>query len=130
MIKQKCICPDNGIDLQCPLRERHFQNHSKAAGKPLQPFNPLEDQGLGTPNWLDRILEDQKRDHEFYVELVKLINKHSMENASGTPDYVIGDYLMHCLQSFNRSVNFRENWYGRAQDPKFGTPTGESNGKS
>lgn len=65
---------------------------------------------------------NDKADNEFYQDLVRLVNKHSQENRSGTPDYIIADFLMHCLKGFHRAINFRENWYGREQDERFGTP--------
>ena len=49
----------------------------------------------------------------FRKELEKLINKHSMENGSNTPDFILGRYLIGCLQTFDDVVNAREEWYGR-----------------
>lgn len=49
----------------------------------------------------------------FREELEALINKHSMENGSNTPDFMLADYLMECLSAFDRVVNAREKWYGR-----------------
>ena len=56
----------------------------------------------------------------FIGELTALINQHSMENASNTPDWVLAQYLCGCLDTWNRSTQQRENWYGR--DPR---PAGE-----
>lgn len=50
---------------------------------------------------------------DFEKELEALINKHSMENASNTPDWVLAQYLNGCLEAFNLAVQLRENWYGR-----------------
>jgi hypothetical protein len=58
----------------------------------------------------------------FQDELTSLINKHSKENGSGTPDFILAHYLHDCLDLFHVAVNRREAWYGREQDPKFGTP--------
>ena len=41
------------------------------------------------------------------------INRHSAENASNTPDFILAQYLNHCLIGFNLAVNSREIWYGR-----------------
>lgn len=54
---------------------------------------------------------------QFKEELEHLINKHSMENGSDTPDYMLTDYLMGCLDNFNRIVQSREKWYGRVKEP-------------
>lgn len=52
----------------------------------------------------------------FVDELQHLINHHSMENASNTPDYILAQYLGSCLYAFNTAIQQRENWYGR--DPR------------
>jgi len=51
----------------------------------------------------------------FQEELNEVINKHSMENRSNTPDFILGEHLHRCLDSFNAAVNERENWYGRGK---------------
>ena len=43
----------------------------------------------------------------------RLINKYSMENRSNTPDNILAEYLVSCLDVFNRTVAQRETWYGR-----------------
>jgi hypothetical protein len=59
---------------------------------------------------------------EFQDELGKLINRHSQENLSGTPDFVLAQFMSDCLSAFNAATNRREAWYGRGQD-RFGMPT-------
>lgn len=60
----------------------------------------------------------------FREELIKLINSHSMEGRSNTPDHILGSYLMGCLENFNGHVVSREIWHGRTDttpyeaDPK------------
>lgn len=48
----------------------------------------------------------------FENELMQLINKHSRENVSNTPDFILAAYLMACLDAFNAASNGREQWYG------------------
>jgi hypothetical protein len=48
---------------------------------------------------------------EFERELEQLINKHSMENASNTPDFILADYLMKCLETYNNTIRRRSEWY-------------------
>jgi hypothetical protein len=50
---------------------------------------------------------------EFEKELECLINKHSKENGSNTPDFILAKYLNNCLEAYNHAVQFREKWYGR-----------------
>ena len=56
---------------------------------------------------------DVKVSDQFIEELTKLINKHSLENLSNTPDYMLAEYLRFCLNGINLLVNKREQWYGR-----------------
>lgn len=46
---------------------------------------------------------------EFREELQRLLNRHSMENGSDTPDFVLADYLTDCLEAFDRAVRRRSN---------------------
>ena len=48
----------------------------------------------------------------FEKELEQLINKHSQENGSNTPDFILADYLCRCLSAFNSIIEKREKWYG------------------
>lgn len=50
---------------------------------------------------------------EFEKELEQLINKHSLENGSNTPDFIIAQYLCSCLCNFNFTIAAREKWYGK-----------------
>lgn len=52
----------------------------------------------------------------FVQELTMLINKHSKERGSDTPDYILAGMLYDVLQAFDRTVKLREQWYGRAAD--------------
>ena len=65
--------------------------------------------------------EIQERDLQIEEELRQLINRNSLENLSGTPDFILARYLLDCLNAFNTAVNEREKWYGRTQD-RFGMP--------
>lgn len=49
----------------------------------------------------------------FQQELTDLINRHSKENGSDTPDFILAQYLNDCLTLFNNTLDSREKWYGR-----------------
>jgi hypothetical protein len=49
---------------------------------------------------------------EFRDELQQLINRHSREGASGTPDFVLAKYLDACLGAYGEAVTARDEWYG------------------
>jgi hypothetical protein len=50
----------------------------------------------------------------FQRELETLINRFSGENESNTPDFILAEFLVKCLVTWNASVARREVWYGRA----------------
>ncbi|KKM79721.1 hypothetical protein LCGC14_1347080 [marine sediment metagenome] len=54
----------------------------------------------------------------FREELASLINQHSKENESNTPDWILAEYLDACLVAFDLAVQSRETWYDR--DPNQG----------
>lgn len=41
-------------------------------------------------------------------ELRDLLNRHSVENESDTPDFVLSQYLLDCLAAYNCAVRARE----------------------
>lgn len=49
-------------------------------------------------------------------ELAEVLNRHSRENASNTPDFILAQYLLGCLTAFEEATQQREKWYGR--EPK------------
>lgn len=49
---------------------------------------------------------------ELELELSSLLNKHSRENQSDTPDYILATYLMSCLEAFETATAYRATWYG------------------
>jgi hypothetical protein len=46
-------------------------------------------------------------------ELEEIINRHSAENGSDTPDFILAEYLTGCLMAYDRALKAREEWYGR-----------------
>jgi len=44
----------------------------------------------------------------FRDELSALINKHSRENGSNTPDFILADYMHSCLEAFELAIKQRE----------------------
>jgi hypothetical protein len=54
---------------------------------------------------------------QFRQELESLINCHSRENGSDTPDFILADYLMGCLTAFDKATTNRAYWYGHKTQP-------------
>ena len=51
------------------------------------------------------------------IGLADLLNRHSAENSSNTPDFLLSEYLLKCLAIFNSTVLKREDWYGHRHSP-------------
>jgi hypothetical protein len=49
---------------------------------------------------------------QFQCELETLINRHSMENESATPDFILAQYLRGCLDAWATATIARDKWYG------------------
>jgi len=47
----------------------------------------------------------------FRTELSELINKHSLESGSHTPDFILSDFLVDVLMCFDRAVIRRNSWH-------------------
>ena len=58
----------------------------------------------------------------FRREIETVINRHSKENGSNTPDFILAEYLTDCLKAFDKAVKYRDNWYGNkptfVEEPK------------
>lgn len=64
-------------------------------------------------------------DKNFRDELCNLINRHSQENDSDTPDFILAEYLIDCLEAFDKATKRRTEWYEPKPDiPAFSTLTG------
>lgn len=48
---------------------------------------------------------------KFISELTDLINKHSKENDSNTPDFILASYINDCLLSYSNAIENRDRWY-------------------
>lgn len=53
----------------------------------------------------------------FAEELEALINRHSMESESNTPDFILAGYLMACMKACAETIVARDRWYGREKKP-------------
>jgi hypothetical protein len=50
-------------------------------------------------------------------EVQAALNRHSRENMSGTPDFVLAQFLASALEAFEQAVNSRDSWYSISQSP-------------
>ena len=54
----------------------------------------------------------------FEDELTKLINKHSIENDSNTPDYILAEWICEQIELFRDIMYERDKWHGNNSKPK------------
>ena len=47
-------------------------------------------------------------ENNFREDLTDLINKHSKENGSDTPDFILARYLENCLEAFDIALQERD----------------------
>jgi hypothetical protein len=52
----------------------------------------------------------------FLDELRALINRHSVENRSSTPDFILAVFLNDVLDDWAQAVRARDTWYGEGHD--------------
>ena len=48
----------------------------------------------------------------FEDDLTRLINMHSIENESNTPDYILASYISRCLDAWVETTRARDVWFG------------------
>lgn len=65
-------------------------------------------------------LEEPVKILTFERELECLINSHSKENESDTPDWILANYLKDCLAAFNSATKTRTFWYSAKPDNDIG----------
>jgi len=51
------------------------------------------------------------------LEIESAINRCCAENDSNTPDFILAEYLLACLNAFTVASNSREDWYGAHHEP-------------
>lgn len=48
---------------------------------------------------------------ELVRDIAEAINRNSAENGSDTPDFILAEYLVGCLEAFNAATRHRAKWY-------------------
>ena len=51
-------------------------------------------------------------EHSFRDELTSVLNLHNRENQSGTPDFILAEYMLASLAAFDAATQRRDNWWG------------------
>jgi hypothetical protein len=79
------------------------------------PFERYQKTGLqhGTKPGLNEVLAELDKP-SFREELTHLLNRHSKENGSGTPDFILADFLIKYLENFDALMSSRAQWRGES----------------
>jgi len=59
--------------------------------------------------------------NELRQQIEQAINYCSAENGCDTPDFILAQYLVACLDAFDAAVNQRREWWGDKDQTGFGT---------
>lgn len=51
---------------------------------------------------------------ELLRDLTHVVNKHSLENESGTPDFILANHMLASLEAFNVTIRRRGEWRGES----------------
>lgn len=54
---------------------------------------------------------------EFEKELASILNKHGIDNACATPDFILAAYLNDCLAAYRKSVCWAGMWHSQEGVP-------------
>ncbi len=68
-------------------------------------------QGEASEKANEKIDAPQFEKGSFRKKLSGLINSYSMENNSDTPDFILAMFLGDCLETFDKAVKRRSEWY-------------------
>ena len=49
-------------------------------------------------------------------DFAEVINKRSIENFSNTPDFILAEYLVRCLENWNQTIYQRNTWFRPGPD--------------
>lgn len=52
-----------------------------------------------------------KQPETFTEKIAAAINHHSLEAGSDTPDFILAEYLLRCLENFDQTMQHRATWF-------------------
>lgn len=57
------------------------------------------------------IQEKIDKEIQFKKDLASVINKHSRERFSNTPDFILAEYIYQCLSAYERTIKMNFDWH-------------------
>jgi hypothetical protein len=65
----------------------------------------------------DQVMYRNGQGPNLWDEIQAVLNRHSRENMSQTPDFILAQFLATALEAFEVAVNSRDSWYSLSQSP-------------
>jgi hypothetical protein len=65
----------------------------------------------------DRVMYRNGEAPSLWDEVQAVLNRHSRENKSQTPDFILAQFLASALEAYEQAVNSRDSWYSITQSP-------------
>jgi hypothetical protein len=65
----------------------------------------------------DQVMYRNGQAPNLWDEVQAVLNRHSRENFSNTPDFILAQFLSSALEAYEQAVNSRDNWYSLSQSP-------------
>jgi hypothetical protein len=65
------------------------------------------------PDGQVRAIPSSRAPTQFEREIAEVINRHSRENGSDTPDFILAAYLVNCLFAFDQAASWRAKWHSQ-----------------
>lgn len=106
----ECTDPDKQKELMTSLTRQLTEVHEKLLSDRDQLFKQIE---VAEKRY--RVVVENKAKRQAMVrDIATVINKHSRENGSNTPDFILAEMMMTCLEAFEAASLRREKWYNKA----------------
>lgn len=61
--------------------------------------------------FMGKNLDKEIQMDKFRKELEALINKHSIDNETNIPDYILSTYLVKYIEHLGHLINYRDQWF-------------------
>ncbi len=55
--------------------------------------------------------------HAVVRDIASVLNRHGLESGSDTPDFILAEHLLRCLEAYDATIRRRREWYGRPEFP-------------
>jgi hypothetical protein len=115
---------------------QHIAQHPRQVFQPVPQYSPAMEQAAHMaevmgypqaqpqsqpiPSTLGAVYEEyvgNGQSPSLWDEIQAVLNRHSRENMSQTPDFILAQFLASALEAYEQAVNSRDSWYSLSQNP-------------